>query len=283
MDTNYRLSKIESKYHIKVLGMIDDKNIHVVRDNYEYIIPIGNLSRTKWTPSLMTSESFVNYLESKIDCPSLKIIELDRDSRRMLVKNLDTSETTWQFYYNTDSEYLLRMTTKTLTIISKLKELLGDVYDYSKVIYKGVHSPLIIGCPKHGDFITTYSNESSNKKYKGCPICAKEEIQHTAFGFRKSEFVNLCKVKNTLGKLYIIRCYSKNESFYKIGITSRSLEERVKNIPYEYEVIKLLEDDPEKIWNLEKYYHSMLKQFRYLPSKEFYGMFECFYTLNNLT
>lgn len=282
MDTEYRFSKIEEKYHVKVLNLIGDKLIHIKRDKYEYILPINNISRTKWTPSLMTEASLIQYLTDKINHVNLIVESINKSSRKMLVRNTETNESTWQPYCNTNSECLHKLTTRTTNLISKLKSLIGNKYDYSKVIYNGVNSPIIVGCPEHGDFITSYSKEASNKKYKGCPICAKEEYKRVAFGYRRSEFVSLCTSKNVLGKLYIIKCYSNNESFYKIGITSREVSQRIKNIPYKCEVIKIEEDIPDKIWNLEKCYHTVLKQFKYLPSKEFDGMFECFYTLNNL-
>lgn len=282
MDTEYRFNKIENKYNIKVLNLVDEKTIHVQRGEYEYVLPIGNLSRTKWTPSLMTKKSLIQYLTNKINDSSLVVESVDIKSRKMLVKNILSNESTWQCWSKTSSDYLIKRTTKTTNIVDKLKNLLGEEYDYSRVDYKGVNSPIVLGCPAHGNFITTCGKEFSKKKYKGCPICAKEYYKRIAFGFRRSEFISLCNSKNVLGKLYIIECSLNNEHFYKIGITSRDLSERLKNIPYRCSIIKIIEDTPDKVWNLEKYYHNVLKEFRYLPSKEFDGMFECFYTLNNL-
>ncbi len=36
--------------------------------------------------------------------------------------------------------------------IAKAKAVHGDKYDYSKVDYKGNKDPVIIICPKHGEF-----------------------------------------------------------------------------------------------------------------------------------
>ncbi len=40
-------------------------------------------------------------------------------------------------------------------ILSKFKEVHGDYYDYSKVVYTGYNDDLIITCKKHGDFSTS--------------------------------------------------------------------------------------------------------------------------------
>jgi len=37
--------------------------------------------------------------------------------------------------------------------IKEAQEKHGDKYDYSKVVYKTSHTKVIIGCPKHGDFV----------------------------------------------------------------------------------------------------------------------------------
>jgi len=54
------------------------------------------------------------------------------------------------------------------TIISRFIKKYGDKYDYSKVVYKKMHSDVIITCPKHGDFTCTPANHLGSK---GCPKC----------------------------------------------------------------------------------------------------------------
>ena len=55
--------------------------------------------------------------------------------------------------------------------IKRAKEVHGDKYDYSKVIYKNSHTKVCIICPEHGEFFQT-----PNMHLNGCdcPICSKE-------------------------------------------------------------------------------------------------------------
>lgn len=53
--------------------------------------------------------------------------------------------------------------------IRKAKEVHGDKYDYSEVVYKNNASKVKIICPKHGVFEQTPANHVSGY---GCPLCA---------------------------------------------------------------------------------------------------------------
>ena len=59
------------------------------------------------------------------------------------------------------------------------KAIHGDKYDYSKVNYVNNHSKVIIGCPKHGDFLQTPSMHVNMRQ--GCPLCgtlsSKDELE----------------------------------------------------------------------------------------------------------
>lgn len=55
--------------------------------------------------------------------------------------------------------------------IEKAKLVHGNKYDYSKVNYKKASEPVIIICPKHGEFLMTPNNHLNNH---GCPKCAIE-------------------------------------------------------------------------------------------------------------
>ena len=57
------------------------------------------------------------------------------------------------------------------SFIEKAREIHGDFYDYSKVIYKGNKTKVIIVCPEHGEFLQTPHMHIS-KKMQGCPSCS---------------------------------------------------------------------------------------------------------------
>lgn len=54
----------------------------------------------------------------------------------------------------------------------RVKEVHGDYYDYSKVIYKYSTSPVTIICPLHGEFTQSLSEHC---KGRGCAKCGKEK------------------------------------------------------------------------------------------------------------
>lgn len=51
--------------------------------------------------------------------------------------------------------------------VSKLKLILGDSYDYSKLKYVNAKTKIVLGCKEHGFF-----EIRADKAYKGCPKCA---------------------------------------------------------------------------------------------------------------
>ena len=56
-------------------------------------------------------------------------------------------------------------------VIKRFREVHGDKYDYSKVVFKKVHEKVTIICPIHGEFEQTPSKHYSKKE--GCPKCGK--------------------------------------------------------------------------------------------------------------
>lgn len=63
--------------------------------------------------------------------------------------------------------------------ISKAKEVHGDKYDYSQVIYRGSNTKVTIVCPKHGEFSQKSSGHLSGR---GCPFCSLEEQKKGVYG-----------------------------------------------------------------------------------------------------
>lgn len=98
--------------------------------------------------------------------------------------------------------------------IKRAKEIHGDKYDYSKVIYVNSTTKVIITCPLHGDF-EVIPNDHIHKK-TGCRKCYGNQQSNT------EEFINKCiakygnkydyskvEYKNNKTKVCII-CHEKN-------------------------------------------------------------------------
>ena len=57
---------------------------------------------------------------------------------------------------------------KTEQFIEEARQIHGDKYDYSKVVYLNNRTKICIICPEHGEFMQTPAN---HLKGQGCPFC----------------------------------------------------------------------------------------------------------------
>lgn len=168
-----------------------------------------------------------------------------------------------------------RTRSNTDDFIKKSIKLFKDKFDYSKTKYgKNAFEKIVIICKKHGKFDIRPNTHLSKKSKGGCPICAKESIGWTKTAWRKACI-------NKIPKLYIIKCYNNNETFYKIGITSQDTLFRRFNckywMPYNYKIIEIIENEnSDYIFDLERKLHKINKQFKYKPLIWFDGFTECF-------
>ena len=62
--------------------------------------------------------------------------------------------------------------------IKKAKDIHGDKYDYSKVVYVNCETKVFIICPKHGDFFQT---PHSHLNGSGCPICNSSHLERNVY------------------------------------------------------------------------------------------------------
>jgi len=71
------------------------------------------------------------------------------------------------------------MRKKTLEeVIADFREVHGDCYDYSKVVYVNGRTKVLIICHEHGDF---WQRPAGHKKGIGCPECGKNQIAEPLF------------------------------------------------------------------------------------------------------
>lgn len=156
------------------------------------------------------------------------------------------------------------------TFIGKAAIAHKNKYSYDKTDYKSNSKKVIITCLIHGDFLQI---ADSHLRGKGCPSCGAINQ-----GWTKTDFENACKNNKGLGILYVIRCFNETESFYKVGITSSSVKKRYTNnyMPYQYETVFELQDEPSIIYDLEHEYLLKLAPNKYKPLLDFGGKTECF-------
>jgi hypothetical protein len=146
---------------------------------------------------------------------------------------------------------------------------------------------------KEGDLINgiKFIKSCGTKRYLQraifeCPICKNEwessigniQAGHTKSccgvkrGWSKSQWVKL----SPTAKLYKVRLYNDVESFIKIGITTKQIAQRFRNIPYKYEILKIVDGESDYIFDLENRTKRLFKKYSYKPLISFKGESECY-------
>lgn len=154
--------------------------------------------------------------------------------------------------------------------VAKAQAVHGTKYNYDKVKYVTARTPVTITCKEHGDFTR---RPDSHYKGSGCPICTG-----VTGGWTRDNFQAFCTANsNGNALLYIIECSKDQESFYKVGITSKSVKHRFqKKMPYRYRELYIIEGNASNIYDLETEIHELLAEFKYTPNIFFEGHTECF-------
>lgn len=155
--------------------------------------------------------------------------------------------------------------------ISRARKKHGNKFNYELCRYKNAKCHVKIECPKHGIF---EQNPFCHLKGNGCPRCSKENGFH--HGFKRENFIKLCKKKKRIPRFYIIKLYKDKEIFIKIGITGKEISRRCNEIPYSYKTIKEVFGSAGFVWDLERLMKKLCKRFKYHPNIKFGGYTECY-------
>jgi hypothetical protein len=105
--------------------------------------------------------------------------------------------------------------------------------------------------------------------------------------WRKKErkrYVNMMAKNNELEVyFYVVKLFNDNERFIKIGI-SIDIEQRFKDCPYNYKILRKGVFDLNKAWNIETMALNNLyrKKVKYNPKIDIPGKTECFKTASLL-
>lgn len=109
------------------------------------------------------------------------------------------------------------------SFVEDSKNIHNNKYDYSLVKYITTDHNVKIICPKHGIF---EQSPHSHLMGKGCTKCGYEKNSRE---FRENNFpFSARETDTTPSKLYYIKIEANNKIYYKIGVTSKSIEERFK-------------------------------------------------------
>ncbi|MGI4872058.1 MAG: GIY-YIG nuclease family protein [Janthinobacterium lividum] len=149
--------------------------------------------------------------------------------------------------------------------LARAQEAHGSRYNYGAVKFVDATTPVEITCSLHGSFWQSPATHTHAKH--GCPECGK--------------YTNwVARTKGRKGRLYIVELSGNGELFYKIGVTSRRVDERLKKIPYRARVLATYASrNKPKLAELEKLLSAPLLPMKYAPKTAFCGQGECYTSL----
>lgn len=148
----------------------------------------------------------------------------------------------------------------------------SDQYSYNSDDYTNMSTKVKFTCKKCNSVHECWPHVHINGR--GCTLCypnisGKGGYTHGYFETNPSE-------KDLPGMFYVIRMYSKTESFIKIGITKYDVATRYKKMyAYSYDIITATSMTLYEAFCLEQETLSSLTQYKYWPSERFHGWTEC--------
>jgi len=168
------------------------------------------------------------------------------------------------------------------TFIHKANIVHKNKYDYSNIIYNLSFSKIKVICPVHGEF---EQSPYHHLEGSGCQKCGNLIVSSIRgkepTGWNTTSWINSAnKSKNFDSfKVYVIKCWNDEETFYKIGRTFLTVQKRFmskKQMPYNYEVIQTIKGEAKEIFKLESKLKKENEKNKYKPKKDFNGKYECF-------
>lgn len=114
----------------------------------------------------------------------------------------------------------VNLASNTEEFIAKAREVHGDKYDYSKVIYKNNKTKVTIICPEHGEF---EQMPNSHLEGKGCRKCAQNEMSNNKDFIEKASKIHRNKYDYSLVE------YCGNKTKVKIICPTHGVFEQAPN------------------------------------------------------
>lgn len=159
----------------------------------------------------------------------------------------------------------------------------AGTYDYSLLPDEFYSTDKIrIICKKHG----IYEQTPQTHKRSGCPNCAKDNLKETnknnptGWSYSNWEIAAKRSKRFESFKVYVLKIWDENETFFKIGKTFLPIQKRFDQfilMPYNWEIFKIIQnDDARFISELEKKIQMENKKNKYKPLKHFSGRNECY-------
>lgn len=178
--------------------------------------------------------------------------------------------------------YSLIRTKTTDKFIEESREIHEDRFDYTDTVYTLCTNKLKVMCKKHNHTFEILPDGHIKAQTGGCKHC-QFDLMSQKFKGREGTcgYTKLGYIKQASGKecrVYLIKCWNKEEEFYKIGKTFLDINVRFtkSNMPYNFIEIGHIKGDAGFIYDLEKKIHRKYKVYKYRPENWFAGYTECF-------
>lgn len=164
--------------------------------------------------------------------------------------------------------------------IEQAKKVHGNKCDYTNTIYKSCKEKVEIKCNVHNTYFEQYP---TNHLFGGCcRKCLSENISKSlqgkegTCGYTKSGYEK--QADGRIACVYLIKCDTGGEEFYKIGKTFLELNKRFTkgNLPYGFKAVHLHYGEAGYIYDLENELHRVYKLYKYKPEKWFAEHTECY-------
>lgn len=144
-----------------------------------------------------------------------------------------------------------------------------------------LNTTITINCP-YGHRYTVKFDDNHN-----CPYCEKftqSHIKSMIAARRKKSTMSINVLdtdKNTPCGVYVVKLHRNYETFYKIGYSIHSMEERLSGCPYEIINSKTIFTSLYYAKIIERHLHILNDEYSYAPKIGFDGCSECFSYLKN--
>ena len=164
----------------------------------------------------------------------------------------------------------------TIEFIERGTLIHGDKYDYSKVEYVNNKTNVAIICPKHGEFLQTPTCHIDSRQ--GCPKCGNNRKDGLG-GITEAYLNDNPDVANAPAILYVVEMKHRMDSFIKVGITTRTVEQRFRTRSYSTKFERIvLYSIPTTLceaFSYEQHILTQLNEYQYWPNYMIDGKTEC--------
>lgn len=152
----------------------------------------------------------------------------------------------------------------------------GDLYDYSQTVYTTSKAKVNIICKVHGLFSQSPDNHINKKQ--GCPVCGNSR-KNGKGGYTHAYFLNNPTEQTKPGILYAAIITNGDEKSIKIGITSKTTQQRFDRGEYKKMNIEVLYERHMTLYEAfitEQDIIERLQPHRFFTNAQFSGHTECF-------